>query len=144
MLDVDERRQAAALLGLGDDRKGERRFARRFRPINFDDAASRKSTDSERAIDQDVAGRNDIDVDNCRVTEPHNSAVAIVLRDLLQRELEVLVACCYYFVFGSFLFSFCRHKEGPLSTCGRGVRQAEKLGSTAKTTGRKPRGLRPG
>src|SRR2546423_7781452 len=140
VLDVDERRQAAALLGLGDDRKRERRFARRFRPIDFDDAAPRKSTNSEGAIDQDVAGRNDIDVDNRRVAEPHDSAVAVVLRDLLEREIEVFVARRYYFVFDSFLFSFCSHRRGLLV---RALTNFAKQKSSRKTTGRKPWGLRP-
>ena len=42
VLDIDERRQAAALLRLGDDGERERGFAGGFRAVNFDDAAARE------------------------------------------------------------------------------------------------------
>ena len=64
VLDVDERREAAALLGLGDDGERQRRLAGRFRAVNFHDAAAREAADAERAIDQNVAGGNDVDVDD--------------------------------------------------------------------------------
>ena len=92
MLDIDERGEAAALLRLRDDGERERRFAGRFRSENFHDAAARKTADAERAIDQDVAGRDDIDVDDLVVAEAHDRAVAVILGDLLDGEIEILIA----------------------------------------------------
>ena len=125
VLDVDERRETAALLRLGDDGERQRRFARRFRSENFDDAAARKSADAERAIDQDVAGGNDIDVDDLVVAEPHDRAVAVILGDLLDREIEVFVARGCDFVFSRFFFSFRGHRSVPLRTSPVGLRQVK-------------------
>ena len=54
VLGVDERRHAAALLGLGDDLQGERRLARGLRPEDLDDAAARAAADAERVVDADA------------------------------------------------------------------------------------------
>ena len=112
MLDIDERGEAAALLRLGDDGERQRGFAGRFRAVNFDHAAARKSADAERAIDQDVAGRDDVDIDDLLVAEPHDGAIAVIFRDLLQGEIEILVAGGGHFVFACFFFSFGGHKGG--------------------------------
>ena len=50
------------------------------------------------------------------VAESHDRAVAVILRDLLDREIEVLVAGGDDFVFGGFFFGFRGHKENSLST----------------------------
>ena len=145
VLDVDERREAAALLRLRDDREGERRFAGGFRAVNFHDAAARKAADAERAIDQNVAGGDDVDVDDLLVAEAHDRAVAVVLGDLLDGEIEVLVAGGDEFVFGRFFFSFGGHKR-LLATSLRAARQAEKRPNAKKQArkakSRRPRGLR--
>ena len=52
------------------------------------------------------------------VAEPHDRAVAVIFGDLLDREVEVLVAGGDEFVFGGFFFSFGSHKWGSLGTCG--------------------------
>ena len=67
-------------------------FARGFRPVDFDDPAAREAADAQRAVDEDVAGRDDVDIDDVIVAEPHDRALAVVLRDLLDGEIEVLVA----------------------------------------------------
>ena len=61
-LDVDECCKASGLLRLRDDGQRKRRLAGRFRAKNFDDSPPGKSTNSERAIDQDVSRGNDIDI----------------------------------------------------------------------------------
>ena len=126
MLDIDERREAAALLRLRDDRKRERRFAGGFRAENFDDSAARKSADSERAVDQDVSGRNDIDIDDLFVAQPHDRAFAVIFRDLLDREIEVLISRGSQFISGCFFFGFCRHIRKNLTTTHASIRQAQK------------------
>ena len=87
MLNVDERGQTAALLRLRNDGKSERRFAGRLGAIYFHHAAARKAADAERAIDQDVAGRNNINVDNLFGAEAHNRSLAVILCDLLNGEV---------------------------------------------------------
>ena len=114
VLDVDEGGESAALLRLGDDGQRERRLAGRFRSVNFHDASARKSAHAKRAIDQDVAGGNDFDVDDLLVAEPHDRAVAVIFGDLLDGEIEVFVAGSDKFVFGGFFFSFGGHKRGSL------------------------------
>ena len=109
MLDVDERRKPAALLRLRDDGERERRFTRRFRPENFHDASARKTADAQRAIDQDVAGGDDVDIDDLIVAQPHDRAVAVILGDLLDRQIEVLVSRDDEFVFLGFFFGFSGH-----------------------------------
>ena len=50
VLDVDKCSQSAALLRLGDDRKGEGGLAGGFRAENFHDATARNAADAEGAI----------------------------------------------------------------------------------------------
>ena len=92
VLDVDEGREAAALLRLGDDGEREGRFAGGFRAEDFHDAPARKAADAERAVDEDVARGDDLDVHLRAIAEAHDRAVAEVLGDLLDGEIEVLVA----------------------------------------------------
>ena len=127
MLDIDERSQAAAFLRLRDHRESERRFAGRFGAENFNHASARKAAHAESAIDQDVAGGNDVDIDDRVIAEAHDRAVAVVFRDLLDREIEILIAGGNDFVFaGCFLFSFGSHRGSSLSTCAAGVRQEKR------------------
>ena len=72
-------------------------------------AAARKSADAERAVDEDVAGRNDVDIDNLLVAEAHDRAFAEVLGDLLDRQIEVLVPRRGDFIVAGFLLSFRGH-----------------------------------
>ena len=62
VLGVDERRDAARLLGLGDGVEGERGLAARLRAVDLDDAAARVAADAERDVEPDAAGRDDLDV----------------------------------------------------------------------------------
>ncbi len=82
---------AAALLRLGDDGEGEGRLAGGFRAENLHDAPARKAADAERAVDEDIAGRDDLDVHDLGVAQPHDRAFAVFLRDLLDGEVEILV-----------------------------------------------------
>ena len=55
VLGVDERRDAAALLRLGDDVERERRLAGGLRPEDLDDAAARDAADAERDVERDAS-----------------------------------------------------------------------------------------
>ena len=109
MFDVNKRGQAAAFLRLRNDRERERCFSRRFRTEHFNDATARESADAQSAIDQDVAGRDDINVDDLFGTQAHDRAFAVVFGNLLNGEVEILVSRCGYLVGAGFFFSFRGH-----------------------------------
>src|SRR5262249_49481508 len=109
VLDIDECCEAGALLRLSDDRKCKRRFARRFRAEDFDYSSARKSTDSESAIDQNVSSWNDIDINNPFAAQTHDRPFAVIFRDLLDRQIEVLMSRGSQFFSGCPFFGLCRH-----------------------------------
>ena len=113
VLDVDEGSQAAALLRLSDDREGESRFAGGFRAEDLHNPPPRHTADAEGAVDQNVPGGDDVDIDNFFVAQAHDGAFAVVFGDLLDREIEILVTGGDNFVFGGFFFSLGGH-SGPL------------------------------
>ena len=110
MLHVDKRRQPSTFLRLRNNRESKSRFTRGFRPENFDYSSSWKTTDAERAIDQNVAGRDNIDIDDLFIAQAHDCAVAVVFGDLLDGQLEILIPRRRYFAFVRFRFSFGRHR----------------------------------
>ena len=118
MLDIDKCGQAASLLRLRDHRECECGLSRSFWPENFNYSPARKSTDAKRPIDENVARWNDIDIGDLPVTEPHDGAFAIILGDLLNRQIEILVPRGNDFVFTRLLYSFSGHIWMPLSKSG--------------------------
>src|SRR5262245_47568742 len=126
MLDINEGCEAAAFLRLSDDRKCKRRFAGRFRAEDFDYSPARKSTDSERAVDQNVSSRNDIDINDLFPAQTHDRTFAVIFRDLLDRQVEVLISRGRQLISGCSFFSLCRHIRKNLTTTHASVRQAQK------------------
>jgi len=112
VFDVDEGSESAALLRLRDHSESQRRFAGGFRTENFDHATTWKAAHAQRAIDQNVARGNDIDIDNLVVAQAHDRAVAVILGDLLDGEIEILVSRRSYFAFVSFGFGLGCHRGG--------------------------------
>jgi len=106
VLDVDERSEATAFLRLRDHGQRKRGFAGGFRTENFDDPAAGKSADAQRAINQNVPGRNNVDIDYFVVTETHDGAIAVILGDLLNGEIEIFVAGGGHLVFAGLLSGF--------------------------------------
>src|SRR5438105_14923921 len=92
MLDIDERSETSALLRLSNHGKGESRLAGRLGSKNFDDAAARKSSDAERAVDQNITGRDNIDIYDLVVTQSHDSAVAVLLRAPFHGQIQLPVS----------------------------------------------------
>ena len=91
VLGIDERRQAAELLRLGNDLQRQRRFARRLRPEDLDDAAARHAADTERVIDADGAGGNRVDrLDRALLPQAHDRALAKLLLDLADGQIDGL------------------------------------------------------
>ena len=74
VLGVDERADAAARLGLGDDVVDERRLARRLGAEDLDDPPARDPADPEREVERQRPGRDRVDRDAAlspsRITEP--------------------------------------------------------------------------
>ena len=90
MFGIDKGADAAALLRLGDDMQRQRRLARRFRPVDFDDPAARQAADAERDIEAERAGRDRLDLDRLLALEPHDRALAEGALDLGQGGVERL------------------------------------------------------
>ena len=111
MLDVDKRSEATAFLRLRDHGQRKRGFAGGFRTENFDHTTAGKSADAERAINQNVPGRNHVDIDYLFVAETHNGAVSVILGDLLNGEIEIFVAGGGDLVFASLLSGFSGHNS---------------------------------
>src|SRR5262249_25536007 len=126
VLDVDKGCEATALLRLSDDGKCKRCFAGRFRAEDFDYSAARKSTDSESAVDQNVSSRNDIDIDDPFPAQTHDRTFAVIFRDLLDGQVEVLISRGSQFISGCSFFSLCRHIRKNLTTTRASIRQEQK------------------
>src|SRR5206468_9196106 len=126
MLDIDKRCESVALLRLSDDRKCKRCFAGRFRAEDFDYSSARKSTHSEGAVDQDVSSWNDIDINDPFAAQTHDRTFAVIFRDLLDRQIEVLISRSSQFISGCFFFGLCRHIRKNLTTTHASIRQAQK------------------
>ena len=62
VLGVDEGRDAAGPLGLGDDVQGERRLAARFRAKDLDDAAAGNALPAQGDVERQAAGRDPVDL----------------------------------------------------------------------------------
>src|SRR5213594_1462641 len=89
MLRVDEGADAAPLLPLGDQLEGERRLARRLGAVDLDDAAARDAADAERDVEAQRTGGERRDVaGEGRLAEPHDRALAELLLDLAEREVD--------------------------------------------------------
>src|SRR5262249_39681838 len=123
MFGIHERRNAAQLLRLGDDLKGERGLTRRLRPEDLDDPAARHAADAERVVDADGARRNSVDrLDGPLLPEAHDGALPELFLDLAPRQFDRLHAFAVLTVvsFGGFFNSNWRHgcslnmgKDGP-------------------------------
>src|SRR5437870_13253591 len=109
MFDIDERGKTAVLLSLGYDRECKRGFPGRLRAKHLDNPPSWKSANAKSAIDQNVAGGDDVDIDNLFVPKAHDRAVTIILCNLLNRKVEVFISRDSEFVSASSLFSFRGH-----------------------------------
>ena len=83
-LGVDEGAGTALLLRLGDDVQRERRLARAFRSVDFDDAALGQAADAQRDVEHQRAGGNDLGRLDDLVAHAHHRALAELLFDLAQ------------------------------------------------------------
>src|SRR6185369_17573781 len=92
MLRVDETADAALLLGFGNNLQSQRRLARAFWPVDFDNAALRETADAKCDVETKRAGRDRLDVDQLLVGgEAHDRPLAEILVDLRECLLERLL-----------------------------------------------------
>ena len=83
---VDEGADAALLLAFRHSVQRQRGLARRFRPVDLDDAALRQATDAERDIEPERSRRHRLDVHRTVVlAELHHRALAELALDLGER-----------------------------------------------------------
>ena len=104
VLNVNEGGEATAFLGLGDRREREGGFAGGFRTEHFDDSAAGESADTEGAVDEQIAGRDDIDIDAVSIAEAHDGGFAEFLLNVGDGEVEVAFAGLLEFIVSGF---FC-------------------------------------
>ena len=91
MLGVDEGRDPAQPLRLGDDVERERRLARRLRAVDLGHAPARQAADAEGGVERQRAGRDDGDLlERPARAQPHDGALAELSLDLRDRQLEGL------------------------------------------------------
>ena len=85
MLGVDEGAGAAQLLHFGNDLQGERGFTRGLGPEDFDDPAARQAAHTERDIEAERPGGDDLDVVlDAGIGQTHDGALAELLFNLGQ------------------------------------------------------------
>ncbi len=93
MLGVDERGDAAVRLRLGDDVQTHRGLARALGPEDLHDATSGHAPDAEREVERErPCGDHRYPGSRRVLTELHHGALAELLLDLLERDVEHLVA----------------------------------------------------
>ena len=83
---VDEGGDTAELLHFGNDLQTERGLARGFRTVDFDNTATRQTTNAERDVQTERSGGHHLDaVVDLGVAHLHDGAFAELLFNLLQR-----------------------------------------------------------
>jgi len=82
VLHVDERADAAALLGLGDGVQADRGLARAFRPVDFGDAPARDAPYTDRDIHRERSGRDRVHVHVYGVTQANDGPVSEPLGEI--------------------------------------------------------------
>ena len=92
VLGVDEGCDAAEALGVGDRVERHRGLTGGFRTVDFHDAAARQAANSQRDIQCDGTGRNDLDGCADFVAKAHDRALAELLVNLGQRCVKRFLA----------------------------------------------------
>ena len=73
---VDEGTDAAILLGFCHAVQGQRRLARAFRTIDFDDTALGQAANAERNVEAERTGGHRFDIHHLLVAKAHDRALA--------------------------------------------------------------------
>ena len=98
---VNERGQAAGFLGLGDGRQGQGGFTGGFRSVDFHDAAAGEAAHAQRAVNEKIAGGDDVHFHLDVVSKAHDGVFSEVFLDLGEGQVKVALAGrCQFFRFG--------------------------------------------
>ncbi len=93
MLGVDERCRAALPLDFRDDLQCQRSLTGRFRPVYLDYPSFRQAADTERDVEPQRPGRDDLDVARRdRIAETHHRSLSKLFLDLTQGGGECFLA----------------------------------------------------
>ena len=87
VLRIDEGRRAARLLCLGNGMNRQSRLTRRFRTVDFDDAATGVTAHTQGIVQTDRTRRNHFHVFDLLVAHFHDRTLAEILFDLRHRRL---------------------------------------------------------
>jgi hypothetical protein len=85
---VDERNLTAALLGLGNAVQRQRRFARRFRPVDLDDTPAGQAADAQRHVQRDASRGNGVHLHGDILPQLHHGAFPELFFNLCQRRFQ--------------------------------------------------------
>ena len=92
VLGVDVGARAAVALRLGDDVHRQGGLARRLGPVDLGDPAPRQAADAECQVERQGARGDRLDVHRRALAHAHDGALAELLVDLRQSEVEGLLA----------------------------------------------------
>ena len=107
MFDVDEDGVAALALDFGDDGETEGRLTGGLRAEDLDDTAAGEAADAQGKVDGDRASGDGRDLHLGRVSHAHQGAIAILLVDGGESQIEGLLLGCLvgrFFLSGGFGF----------------------------------------
>ena len=107
VLGVYKCRFAAYFLRLRNTVESNRRFTRRFRPVNFNNTSFRQSANSQRNIKAKRSGRNMVNVHRYIFAETHNRPFAMRLFEIAQYLCKRLLLVLRRFDARQRLFLLC-------------------------------------
>jgi hypothetical protein len=100
MFNIDKCCKPAAFLCLSDNGVFEGRFSGRFGPINFDNTAAGKPSNSKSTVNEQITGGNDVNVDTMTVAKSHNSGFSKIFLYLRYCKIEIFLSRgCKFFLY---------------------------------------------
>src|ERR1043165_8245272 len=90
MLGVDERCDAASLLGIGDDVQTQSRLAAGLGAVDLGDTTPRDPPDADGGVQVDRSGWDRIDPNSVLSPQPHDRALTHALLDLRDGQIQRL------------------------------------------------------
>ena len=121
MFGVDECRQPASLLGIGDHMQHQSSFTGRFRAENLNHAATRNPAHAQRQVHRQRAGGNHFDLLQCTgITQAHDAPIPIGFGDRGNSGLEIALTSGGNFGrFGNFAIRSGGFFNGLFNSLGR-------------------------
>ena len=104
MLGVDEGSDTALLLRFRDGVDGQCGLTRRLGAVDFDDSAFREAADTQRRVQTDGTGGDDVHFFNMRLAHAHDGALAERFFEFFERGVEHFQFLSVHIVFDFFFF----------------------------------------